>query len=256
MQIVNLQDENYLEAFTKFWFDFQPYSYQKRFLKECLTSNRVAGIWCRQSGKSQTVAVYSLAKCLIERTTILIIAPTQSQSRELYNKVRELAMNRDMIKAQIVKSTETEMRFENGSRIISLPSGPTGATIRGYTADIVILEEAQGLKDGIVNTVITPMLASKKDKGQLIKIGTGWIKNHFYHSCVDDKKYKVVKVNWKEVVEAGQYSEEFINEQKANLMDIEFQTEYGAEFITDINSFFPSQLVESCCDNYDLWKND
>lgn len=253
--IESLKNEKLLDAFTNFWFGFNLYPYQKRFISACLTSNRVAGIWCRQSGKSQTVAIYTLSVSLLQPTVTLIIAPTQSQSRELYNKIRDLAQDKEAIKTQIIKSTETELRFVNGSRIISLPSGPTGATIRGYTADIVILEEAQGLKDSIVNTVITPMLASKKEKGQLIKIGTGWIKNHFYSSC-NDAKYKVVKVNWKECVEVGQYSQEFIDEQKANLMDVEFQTEYGADFITDINSFFPSELVDKCCDTYELWRSD
>ena len=73
-----------IELFAIHWLDFRPYYYQGRFLNACLTNNKVLGIWARQSGKSQTVSVYALFRAIMDSVQIIIVAPTQSQSGELY----------------------------------------------------------------------------------------------------------------------------------------------------------------------------
>ena len=242
-----------LIGFLNFYFEFKPHSYQRRFLDACLRNNRIVGKFPRQSGKSTIVSIYALFRALTDKVNIIIVAPTQSQSSELYEKIRALAVSNPLINKQIIKDTVTELRFENGSRIISLPSGHDGRTIRGYTADIAIIEEAGHMEDQIVNTVIIPMIASKGIKGQVIKIGTPWLRNHFYRSCYEDKNYKVISINWEEVVEQGQYDINFIDEQKMQLTDIEFRTEYQSEFIDEVSSYFPLSLLEKCKLNYKLY---
>jgi len=237
--------------FIKFWFNFKPYEYQRRFLSACLHQNRVVGKWCRQSGKSQTVAWYSLFRATTGKVTILIFAPAQRQSKELFEKIRSIALDNPYLNSSIEKSTETELVI-NGSRIISLPVGHSGINVKGYTADIIILEECQGIKDMIVNTVILPMIASKKDAGQVIKIGTPETRNHFYNSCFIDKDYTVINVTWRDAVKAGQYTQKFIDEQREKLLDIEFRTEYEVEFIDDEASFFTPSLLQSCMEEYPL----
>lgn len=249
----DLRDGIDISEFSEFWFGFKPYNYQRKFLDACLMYNRVVGIFSRQSGKSQSVAIYTLFKALFNPIQIIIVAPTQSQSSELYNKIRNMAESNEVIKSNIIKSTETEMKFKNGARIISLPCGPEGKTIRGYTADILIVEEAGIMKDSIVNMVLLPMIASKGVKGQIIKIGTPLIKNHFYNSCFNDTKYKVIKVTWRDCVKEGHYSQEFIEDMKRNILDIEFKTEFESEFIEDLNSFFTSELVNNCIGEFELW---
>ena len=248
-------DHDLINDFCSFFFNFKPHFYQEDFLKKCFSKNRIAGKWSRQSGKSQTVAVYCNMKCLLEPTSIMIIAPTQSQSSELYDKIRVLAESNETLKGMITKSTATELKFTNGSRIKALPSGPEGASIRGYTADIVIIEESGKMKDEIVNMVIIPMIASKLDKGQIIKIGTPLIKNHFHRSCFIDPNYEVVNVTWREGIKAGQYTQQFIDEQRLNLLDIEFRSEYEAEFCEEESSFFSSNLISSVSVEYELMKN-
>jgi len=238
--------------FSEFFFGFKPYEYQKRFLNACLTSNRVAGKFPRQSGKSRIVAIYSLFKAITKPTSIVIVAPTQSQSSELYKKIRDMAIENAVISPQLKKCTATEMVLDNGSRILSLPCGPEGKTIRGYTADIAIIEEAGFMDDEIVNSVVIPMIASKKKDGQVIKIGTPWTRNHFFRSCFVDKNYNVISISYPEVVSAGQYTQEFIDEQRTQMLDIEFKTEYEAEFIDDMYAFFPLAVLENCKLNYSL----
>ena len=241
--------------FSMFWFGFRPHQYQEKFLQLCLSYKRVLAIWSRQSGKSTCVAIYTLFKAITcPGIVIIMIAPNQRQSKELYTKVRNMAMANPNISSIINKSTETELTFNTRSRIISLPCGPDGSGVKGFTGDIVIIEEAGKFKDSIVNSVVIPMLASKKDEGQIIKIGTPLTRNHFYDSCYKTEMgYNVIKISWKECVNAGQYSQSFIDEQKRNLTDIEFKTEYEAEFVDEASMFFPMELLENSMEEYNLF---
>lgn len=246
------KDEDMIVDFCDFFFHFKPHAYQKKFLNSCIRDKRIAGKWPRQSGKSQTVAIFCAFITMIKPTNIMITAPTQNQSNELFSKVRTLMLGHEAISSQITKSTQTELILKNGSRIKALPTGAEGKSIRGFTADIIIIEEAGVMEDDIINSVITPMIASKKDEGQIIKIGTPLTKNHFYRSCFVDTNYSVINVVWEDCVKAGQYSQEFIDEQKGLMVDTQFRCEYCAEFIEEIASFFPLNLISSSTSTYPM----
>jgi len=239
--------------FMDFFLQYRPHDYQLKFLKECLTKTRIAGKWCRQSGKSYTVAAYTLFRAITGKTTIILVSPTQNQSDELLSKVKDFIYNNPDIQALVRKDTQKEIEFSNKSRIISLPSGADGRTIRGYTCDILIIEEAGVMDDDIVNQVLIPMLASKKSRGQIIKIGTPLLRNHFYRSCFEDSHYTSINVIWKDCVKVGQYSQEFIDEQKGELTDLQFRTEYEAEFIDASMMFFPSSILDKAKATYTLF---
>lgn len=248
-------DDEMAYGFLDFFFNFKPYKYQKEFITNCIKYNRIAAKWPRQSGKSQSLAAYAAFRCLVSPTVILILAPNLTQATELYSKIKNLISTNEAVAKQLTKSTETELRIKlvNGeSRIKAIPVGQDGKSARGYTADIVILEESGVLKDSIVNQVAVPILASKGVDGQLIKIGTPLVKNHFHRSCFIDPEFKTTFITWRDCVAEGQYSEAFIEEQRRNITDIEFRTEYEAEFIEENSAFFSSKLIEECSLDYVL----
>ncbi len=240
--------------FCRFWFGFNPHNYQKKFFTACVKNKRVAAIWCRQSGKSTCVAMYALYMCFVNKNfSIMVVAPTQEQSREMYGKLRKVAEENDLIRFCLKSSSQTELNFHNGSRIRALPCGPEGITIRGFTADIVIMEESGYIKDSIVSEVILPMIASRQSFGQVIKIGTPKGKNNFFESCYGkETNYVVFHYDWRIVVGENQISQEFIDEQRRNLTQMEFDTEYEAKFIEDSDAYFKQKLIDSCVEDYGM----
>jgi len=254
--------EHEINEFCKFWFrdglnkfgvkEF--HKYQKNFLLQCVKNKRVCALWSRQSGKSLMISLYSLYMCLVNTSfRVLMVAPTQEQSAELYSKLRKIALGSELIKSEIISSSQTEINFRNGSRVKALPCGPEGVTIRGLTADIIIIEEAGYVKDSIVNEVIMPMIGSAQSYGQCIKIGTPKGKNHFYESSYGkETKYSLIHIPYTIPLDEGQYSKDFINEQKNNLTELEFKTEYEAEFIEDADAYFKQDLIDSCVEDYVL----
>jgi len=245
-----VDNKSLLYDFVEFFFGFRLYNYQLRFINECLKYNRVNGLWARQSGKSQAVAVFIIIISMLSKKDILIAAPTDAQAKLLYDKVIELAYSRPELRSFVKRSIKEKTDFITGSTVVMITVGDTGSTKRGYTCDILIEEEAQSIKDTIHNTVLMPFIASKKDEGKVIKIGTPSKRNHFYESCYNSSDYQTVVVKWEEVVKAGQYSLSFIEEQKKSIPEIEFNAEYCAMFIDDVNAYFPIKLLESCMLDY------
>lgn len=112
----------------------------------------------RQIGKTTCAGVLSLHTALYQvPSTTLIVSPTLRQSQEAFRSVRDrlgvLAMQADMLEGESALRVE----FANGSRIVALPGNP--ATVRGYAADLVILDEAAFIEDDLFNAVV-PMTAT------------------------------------------------------------------------------------------------
>ena len=246
-------DEHEIIDFCEFWFDFKPHGYQKLLLKACVRENRIAALWSRQSGKSTTTSAFVAYWALTHpNCNILIFSKAQRQSSELFLKIKGMLEVNPIVREFIKQNTATQIMLKNGSRIVSLPVGHEGSTIKGFTADILIEEEAQDIKDSIDQRVLSPMIASKP-KAKRIKIGTPTLKNHFYRSCYgDNSPYKLIHVAWETVVNAGQTTQNYIDEERRNMTSTQFANEYEAVFIDDSDSFFPSALIESCLDVYPM----
>lgn len=223
---------------------FGLHDYQLSFLKDCLTRQYVEGVFCRQSGKSTCIAIYSVLFIAEHANSkVIVVAPTDRQSGELFDKIRRICEDSPILRGWISSRTQRTLKFKNGSSILSLPIGPTGVTIRGFTANLIIMEEAAFIPDSIVAEVIMPMGAATNAK--VIKIGTPFGMNHFFRS-MQDELWATTQISWETAVLSGQISKEFVESQKKLCTALQFRTEYGAEFIPDEDSYFGYELVRQC----------
>lgn len=91
---------------------------------------------CRQAGKSCCLATLAIIE-MRQGGTVLVICPAERQARELARKVREYLPKTDL---RVERSTQTEIECSNGARLICVPS--TGASIRGFTVSLLLIDEA------------------------------------------------------------------------------------------------------------------
>jgi hypothetical protein len=228
-------------------YNFKAKDYQLDFALDCIYKQRVIGVFCRQSGKSETIS--KVASYLAEdpKQTILIFAPTDRQSGLIADKIRNTIHSIPYgCGFKLIRETQREFYFNNGSKIICETVGDKGETVRGYTASVIILEEAGTIKDQIIHSVILPMGLTTNAK--IIKIGTPRGKNHFFESSID-KNYAVHQYDYTYAVQEKLMTIEYIEEMKNNTTDIVFKTEYCAQFIEDQDAFFGYELIENCVDN-------
>src|SRR3989442_2136388 len=119
---------------------FKPTSYQEKLFRD--QSQFIVGIWSRQSGKSQALAVLALYQALAKpKARIVVLAPSLRQSRKIVQRVGSfLAQLSDQIVSG--KTLRTRPQCVNGSSIQAFPNN--APTALGETLDMLIMDRSGG----------------------------------------------------------------------------------------------------------------
>jgi len=158
----------------------------------------------------------------------------------MFEKILQFNDN-SVLRKSVAYRSRTRIKLSNGSWIIALPSGHSGATLRGFKADLIILDEAAFIKEEIIASVVFPMLATTD--GYCWMLSTPWDKEHIFYKAFTNPSWSVYhlpsSVN-------PMVSSKFLQEQKDLVGEERFSREYLAEFVDDSNAYFPMTLVRSC----------
>jgi phage terminase large subunit len=147
----------------------------------------------RQTGKSTTVAAIALHQLLTRPgSLVLLVAPSERQSHELYRRVMRayLAFGQPVA---AIKSNQSELELETGSRLVALPGREE--TIRSFSGvSLLILDEASRVPDDLYRSV-RPMLAVSR--GRLLALSTPWGQHGwFYDEWVGSGPWQRIHVPW------------------------------------------------------------
>jgi len=229
---------------------FKPFSYQGELLR--CQSKRIVACWARQTGKTSAIAVKVIHFAFTgANTTTLIVSRGLRQSMIMFGVIERFVMAHPVLRRSVVKSTRTSIELKNGSQIIALPCGPDGASLRGYTAHLVVMDEAAFMPEDVIASVIFPMLATTN--GSAIMLSTPWGRDHIFYRGFKNPNY------WSQHVRAEEcprISKEFLEEQRQDIGDLRYKMEYEAEFVEDENSFFKQDLIRECVEDYDLFDEE
>src|SRR5262249_19251921 len=129
------------------------------------------------------------------------------------------------------------------SRILALPG--TGDTIRGMTANLVILDEAAMVPDELL-AAVTPMTIVSK--GSIIALSTpkgvrGWFHDEWVGN---DPEWHRVRVS---ADMCPRITAEDLERERKRLGDADFRREYFLEFLDSGMAAFPSALIEAVFTN-------
>jgi hypothetical protein len=197
----------------------------------------------RQSGKSTAVALLGLWTAIFEPPAlVLLLSPSLRQSGELFRTC--MGFHAKLSGAPTL-NMESVLRaeFSNGSRIISLPGGGEGKTIRGYAkASLVVIDEAARCEDELL-AAARPMMATSDGGGRLICLSTPCGKRGFFYESWQHGD------NWTRVrVAADQcprITKEFLDEELKELGAQRFSEEYGLEFLDPDEAVFPTAIIDA-----------
>jgi phage FluMu gp28-like protein len=165
----------------------------------------------------------------------------------MFGIIENLIMKHPILRKSVTKSTRTQIQLTNRSQITALPCGPDGASLRGFTADLVVMDEAAFMPEDVIASVIFPMLATTN--GTAIMLSTPWGRDHIYYRSFKNPNY------WSQHVKAEQcplITPAFLEEQRRDIGELRYKMEYEAEFVEDQNSFFKQDLIRNCIQDYDL----
>lgn len=180
----------------------------------------------RQAGKSTITSILALHTALYQPgALVLLLSPSLRQSGEIFKKCQGVyrALGRPV---PADSETALTLTLENGARIVSLPGSRDG-TIRGYSGvDVLVIDEAAWVTDGLY-IAVRPMLAVSG--GRLVALSTphgtrGW----FYEAWRGQESWERYEVP---AVLCPRISPEFLEEERRNMGEWWFQQEYGCQFM-------------------------
>jgi hypothetical protein len=227
--------------FAKLLVDWHPFPYQEKLLDD--QSKRIVSCWGRQCGKTTTVAVKAIHCAYTNpNATVLVASPSLRQSTIMLDRIQELVQNSFILQQGVAKQIRTEIQLLNNSVIVALPCSEN--LLRGYTADLIICDEAAFMPEETITQVMFPMLSATN--GTAIFLSTPWGKNHFFHKAYTNPDYSV---HHAKSTECPLITPEFLQEQKRILPDEIYRSEYLAEFTEAAYCFFPHDLIRNCIDS-------
>jgi len=200
------------------------------------TSRPTLVLASRQAGKSLASSLAAVHVALYQPgSTVLVVSPGLRQSGLLFQKC--IAAYRGLGRPVISESeTALQLQLENGSRIVALPGSNEG-TLRGYTARLVVIDEASRVPDGTM-AALRPSLAVSG--GRLLAISTpsgrrGWL----FTAWESDEDWLRIRVPaW----EIPRISAEFLESERAALGPL-YAQEYGCEFVQEETQYFSAETV-------------
>ena len=201
--------------------------------------DRALMLCSRQSGKSTTAAALAEHAAVYRSgADVLILSPSQRQSKETFKKVWSFYRETGE-PGTVEKKSELRLRLANESRILALPGTPE--TVRGFSdVDLILLDEAAMVPDELYYT-IRPMLAASG--GRLLALSTpkgkrGW----FYEEWRGDTDWKQVRVR---APDCPWLSESFLRRERAAMGDRWFRQEYLAQFVDLSGSLFRREDIDA-----------
>jgi len=148
--------------------------YQEITLKAFFNRNFSMCVWGRGCGKSFIAAVYCFLQCIFEpRTKILIAGPTFRTARFIFNNLEKIVESKEaqMLAHAFGAKSKRNDQFEwkiNDGTITAIPL--SGEKIRGFRANILVLDEFLLLPEDTIKNVLMPFLVAPQDMAERIKI--------------------------------------------------------------------------------------
>jgi hypothetical protein len=239
---------------------FKPDDLQRQVLDS--DSKRIIINCHRQWGKSTISSIACLHRALFyPKSLCLIIAPSLRQSSENFRKVHSF-LDRLPDCPEFDESTKLSLQFDTGSRILSLPGGNEGATIRGFSKpDIIIEDESSRCSDELYHA-LRPMMAANPDC-KLVLASTPWgQRGHFYKIWTESEEdgwhqldprdtldRKTRRTNWLKAKIVASHNPRidpaFLEEERAALGPWVYAQEYEGEFVGDESQLFTLSMIRA-----------
>lgn len=136
-------------------------------IKGMMKHNYSLCVWGRGVSKTWTAAVYCILQSIFApNTSILVAGPTFRTSRFIFNHIEKIA---DSPEAQLLAQAmgtrirrNDEFRWNiNGGEIVAIPLN--GEKIRGFRANVLLIDEFLLMSEEIVERVLIPYLVVPKD---------------------------------------------------------------------------------------------
>jgi hypothetical protein len=149
-------------------------AYQEIHLKALMNRNFNMCVFGRGCGKSFIAAVFCFLQCIFEpNTKILIAGPTFRTARFIFNNLEKIVDSKgaELLAQCFGAKAKRNDQFEwqiNGGSIVAIPLN--GEKIRGFRANVLVLDEFLLLPEEIIKNVLMPFLVAPQNIKERMQI--------------------------------------------------------------------------------------
>jgi len=216
---------------------YTPYKKQREIHQKINDKNifGVVVVCGRQVGKTLLDINQSLMWALSKKNVqIMMVLPTDSQANKVYKQTIEGIISADVVKSHKGQSGSAEILFENNSKIL-FRSALQEDSLRGYSNDYLIIDEAAFINENTIHSILIPTLTVKGKKILITSTpkGKNWLFKYFTKQNID-KGWASFKFT---SYDSPYVNKKFLDEQKNSLPQEIFEQEYMAEFVDKASIF-------------------
>lgn len=213
----------------------------------------------RQVGKT-TIMASKAANYMIKNkgAKIIIVSLTEDQAKLIIVMILDYLEKH--AKTQIQKGkhkpTQNRVTLKNKSTAIARPVGNTGDAVRGFTGDVLIIDEMSRMPELAFQAAKPTLLTTA---GQIWGCSTPHGKSGYFWECFMNKhnRFKVWHISSEEVMRARPINEywterkraeaiKFLEEEKKDMSEIHYSQEYLGEFMDELRQLFSDELIREC----------
>ena len=151
--------------------------YQSILIKSWFEKAFSLAVWGRGMGKTTLIGIFVVLYCIFNPgIQVVIVSNNFRGSRrileniDMLSKKREGALLRQVIDGDLSRRNDVfTLKFKNSSTAIALPLA-TGETLRGFRANVLIIDEARSVSKNIVEGVLKPFLIASSGITARLKI--------------------------------------------------------------------------------------
>lgn len=223
----------------------------------------------RQVGKT-TVFSHKIARYMLDnpKHQVIVVSLTEDQAQLIIIMVLDyLERNhKKLVSKGKNKPTKSRVWLTNGAHVISRPVGNTGDAVRGFTGDVLYIDEASGMPEIMWKASMPTLMTtggqiwmSSTPRGKFV--GSSSDKNFFFKCWENvDDRWQVFNITSEQVIQEREIHEEwteekkdkalrFLDNQKHLLSEMEYNQEYMGMFLDDMRQWFEDELIRRCMDN-------
>ena len=214
----------------------------------------------RQVGKTLTFAQKAAMRMISKpNSRIIVVSLTEDQAQLIIIMVLDYLERhyKKMIEKRSKRPTKNRIILTNKSQILARPVGNTGDAVRGFTGDVLIVDEASRMPK-MMWTAARPTLLTTG--GEIWMCSTPFGKQGYFYECFLNKhqNYKVFRISSEKVIrnrpiryawtkERKEAAIKSLEEAKEEMSELEYAQEYLGEFIDDLRRYFDDELIDKVC---------
>lgn len=214
----------------------------------------------RQVGKTTIMAAKAAEFILNHKgSQIIVVSLTEDQAKLIIVMILDYLekKNKKVIAKGKNKPTQNKITLTNHSKVIARPVGTTGDAVRGFTGDVLIIDEASRMPQLVWDAGKPTLLTTG---GQIWMCSTPFGKQGYFWEAFQNKdgRFKVIHVSSEEVIMNREICDgwtedkrtkaiKFLEDEKTTSSKLQYGQEYLGLFIDDLQRYFSDELIKACC---------